>query len=208
MSADLAFQRLREVNPVPDPSSIRKGDLDAVRFLTSTQERSKDMKAIKPTEKERRQHARRRRGVVVALAVFATVILVGVGIWALPLGGSDGDVAADPESLLDDFIAAWEDQDVEGAVALFTADAEFDPEPGSPGVTGHEEMRALFAEAMPDFRFAEAYDLQRDGDLLTFNTRLMARDAADEECQRNELTVDSGKIGSWTVTVISFFPCP
>lgn len=207
MSVDLAFQRLREVNPVPDPSSIRKGDLDAVRFLTSTQERSKEMKAIKPTERGKRQYAPR-RGVVVALAVFATVILVGVGLWALPLGGGDGDAAADPAALLDAFITAWEDQDVEGAVALFTADAEFDPEPGSPGVTGHEEMRTLFEDAMPDFRFVEAYDLQQEGELVTFDTRLMARDGTDEECQRNELTVDSGKIGSWTVTVLSLFPCP
>ena len=213
MSVDSAFQRLRDANPVPEPAALRERRIDAAVFHAATQQRSREMQTEnEPITIEKRREPPRWKWMP-ALVTAVVLIVAGASFLLVRGGGSDvagGGPDVSPESLLDAFIEAWDDQDVERAVGLFTEDAEFDPGTGSgsPVAQGQEEMRVLFRSAMEDFRFVEAYDLQQDGDLVRFNTRLMARGGTEEECQRNQLVVDNGKIGSWVVTVLSTSPCP
>lgn len=102
--------------------------------------------------KARTGAARKIRGTPVGAALLAALI----SCTPAPEGGAEtaGQMAAaratEVETAMDDFVAAWEREDLDATVAFFTADAVlFDPVP--PGkFTGSEAIRALVSGAFEE----------------------------------------------------------
>ena len=97
---------LGQTGPDPPHTQVVR-HADAALVLTSTQERSREMKTTESTETGRPQPPPRRRGQLLALAAFATVIIVGIGLWALPLGGGP---EPGPVSSLEDIAGTYQRQ--------------------------------------------------------------------------------------------------
>ena len=78
MSVDIAFQRLRDANPVPEPAALRERRVEAAVFLTGTEQRSRDMEtADRPTAIKKKPLGWK---WIPALVTAAVVIIAGASL--------------------------------------------------------------------------------------------------------------------------------
>jgi hypothetical protein len=128
MNDDRVFQLLAEINPVPDPDG-----LDSPIALADTEEMRGAMATIERTEREQTHAARsegtsRKRGLAIASAAAAVVLIVGAGLWAFT-GSSDTELASTPAGLATTYLDARNNNDPEAALAVLSSNAAFDEVP-------------------------------------------------------------------------------
>lgn len=87
---------------------------------------------------------------LVTVAVIIVALLAGAcGESEIAIDSSRDFSAADMVALLEDLAAAWQAQDTEAAVALFTPDAIYMQPPASQLFQGEDELRAYFGALRP-----------------------------------------------------------
>ena len=123
MSADTAFQRLRDSNPVPEPALLRKQSHDSAILLAASRQMSTEMQTQEEINNQTKHGPRPRRlliGIgVAAAALVAAAVTVGV---ALALSTDD---SPPPANQVDNPAAAEAVAVVEAAYAVYNAgDAE------------------------------------------------------------------------------------
>ena len=116
-----------EANPIPDVDSLDLVEVGATRYLATLEQRSSGMTQLDTKQKDQEQKKTVRQRWLVAAVV---IILAGVAL--LLINQSDETPVADqpfgPDSALDvseSFVAAHNDGDFDGVMALFTEDATF-----------------------------------------------------------------------------------
>lgn len=118
---------------------------------------------------------------------------------------SIGTQGSDPEAVTRAFVDAWNSQDVERVLQLFTEDAVVTT-PSLPGVPdrfeGRDQLRGMVELYIPGFQ-ATLTGLERRGDRVGFTAtvradavRQMGLDALDED---NEVVVQGGKVRSFSI---------
>lgn len=121
-----AFDR---ANPVPDPTQLADSMVVASRFLTITEE-TRPMTTTK--EQDTRPPERRQRGYLVAAAVFAVIVIVGLGVAMLAADDQMAEPAAPetpvatPSEAANAFMVARNAGDYDTMVALLAPDAVID----------------------------------------------------------------------------------
>jgi hypothetical protein len=120
---DQIDQLVRQANPEPDPSMLNADDIPALLF---NEQGSMEMKAVKEIPSQEEPHPKR-RGVLVALAAAAVVVLVGAAMfWQLP-----GEEVAAPQDVSVAFAQARATYDVDGVIATLSEDAIVDLGPAA-----------------------------------------------------------------------------
>ena len=123
MVVDAAFQRLRDANPVPDPTSLRRLGDDAAFAPSPTTVRSTPMQTdIEPMAAVREPSAHRKVFAIVAAAVVA---LATVGA-TIALTRPDTVVADTPVATAHRFMQAASTFDGDAALAQRSSDAVVD----------------------------------------------------------------------------------
>jgi hypothetical protein len=149
MNDERVFHLLKEINPVADPdgldSPVALGDFETQGGAMATIERTE----FDQTDAAPSQGTSGRKGVMIAVAAAAAVLIVGIGAWAL-IQSDETKLAASPESIGEAMVAALDSHDAEAAVGLLAPDATVNI--FSAGTS--EEFRDLFGwfEAL-DWRF-------------------------------------------------------
>lgn len=132
MRGDFAFERLREANPVPEPIRLDEAVTDRAALLTAITERKNEMQTQENDRVATRPPAGPRRWLVAA--AVAVVVLAAVSIIAL-LVRPDNTVAttipspeteANPIPILDEWVDAMNQGDLEGALAVLSPEASCD----------------------------------------------------------------------------------
>ncbi|MCL1595711.1 MAG: signal peptidase I [Actinomycetia bacterium] len=79
---DLApiLMRVAAINPVPDENDLPASAIVGAALLTSIEERTRTMQTQQSQTKRPDERIKRRRGVVIAMATFAVVVVVGASI--------------------------------------------------------------------------------------------------------------------------------
>ena len=103
----------------------------------------------------------RLRAMTITVVVLAVAVL-GLGAWLIydTVTGSDTAVSGEIETLLDDYVAAWNDYDSEAFLALVTDDYTFD---GASGPTTAEQT----AVAISNNEFTDV-NVEEVGDPIMF----------------------------------------
>ena len=141
MSVDVAFQRLRDANPVPRPAALREARPDPSVFLLSTQQRSREMQTeVEPVKTVKPQKPLTRRWVP-ALAAFVVVIVAIAGVVMLTDSTPDVGFTPTPEEIARSFVEARDTKEIDRAMALFAPGAVVD----TGLIFSVEEHRDLFA---------------------------------------------------------------
>jgi hypothetical protein len=143
MSIDVAFQRFRDANPVPNPAALQPRPVDSDVFVASTQQRSMHMQSTK-TDHVDLEPPRRRPRIASALAIAAALVVVGFGVGMLTSNRTGDQAAAGLErrvALVAAQAAAYSDGDFDGWVSYYTPDASL----GNSGLTaGGPDIKILF----------------------------------------------------------------
>lgn len=128
MSIDVAFQRFRDANPVPNPAALQQRPVDSDVFVASTQQRSMHMQSTK-TDHVDLEPPRRRPRIGSALAIAAALVVVGFGVGMLTSDRTGNQAAAGLEqrvALVAAQAAAYSDGDFDGWVSYYTPDASLE----------------------------------------------------------------------------------
>lgn len=114
--SDIA-QLMRAANPVPDPATALTNDeLNALLLLTQTRSGNMDVKSPEtPGGQEKKEY----RGLLVAAATFAVIVVVA-GIGLMVANQSDEDTTVAPESVVMANYEAFNNGDYDGYLATFT----------------------------------------------------------------------------------------
>ncbi|MGI9584938.1 MAG: hypothetical protein ACR2N7_05050 [Acidimicrobiia bacterium] len=106
---------VRQANPEPDPLMLNADDIPALLF---TKQGSMEMKTVADMSPET-EKSPKGRGVIVAMAAAAVVLIVGAVMYWQPLGE---EVAA-PQDLAVEFAQARASHDVDAVMATLSPDA-------------------------------------------------------------------------------------
>lgn len=142
MSIDVAFQRFRDANPVPNPAALQPRPVDSDVFVASTQQRSMHMQSTK-TDHVDLEPPRRRPRIASALAIAAALVVVGFGVGMLTSNRTGDQAAAGLErrvALVAAQAAAYGDGHFDGWVSYYTPDASL----GNSGSAGGPDIKILF----------------------------------------------------------------
>ena len=143
MSIDVAFQRFRDANPVPNPAALQQRQVDSDVFVASTQQRSMHMQSTK-TDHVDLEPPRRRPRIGSALAIAAALVVVGFGVGMLTSDRTGNQAAAGLEqrvALVAAQAAAYSDGDFDGWVSYYTPDASL----GNGLTAGGPDIKILFS---------------------------------------------------------------
>lgn len=120
MSADAAFERLREVNPVPRPEMLRvDSDADTAELLSDLERRRRQMQTDLTTEPRTNKPRSRRAFVAAAVAVIA----LGVVAVVIRSTAPNGAVANGPDETAALFLETVNTYDAEASTAMLAPQA-------------------------------------------------------------------------------------
>jgi hypothetical protein len=199
-------EQFRMANPIPDPANPPLRASTAAAALLDLERRgTMDTKETRvPTGVATPR--RRRSPALVAAAAFAAVIMIGVvtvlvnsgGGETAPVGGS-----ADPATVIQDYINAYNAGDLDAVMALFTEESTITGHPFHPvGGTskGLVSIRALHESD----RFAAATvnpytisNVEVSGSTVTWDHVWTNRNGENWCAEGHQAVIEDGRIMSW-----------
>ena len=200
---DTALEAMRHANPVPDQAELADAMLRSSVFLTTTKETSMSIDTGQPTHETPPHKQSGTRGNLVVLVV-AVVAVVGVAVMLASGDGDDSSPASAPADVINDYVAAYNSNDIDAVMAVFTEDSVITGHPtGTGSASGLEEIRALH---VGDLRYERGYhiaNVETSGNTVTWDTVW----GDNYGCVGSHTTVTNGdKIVTWSWGTV--FSCP
>ena len=213
MTIDGAFAALVDANPIPDAETYAENRPAPGVFLTATRERDIAMTDTETrVEKNDRSRGgpRNSRNILVGIAAFVAVLVVGVAAWLISSLDEDGSspvvAAADnPADTIEAYAEANNSGDIEAVMVLFSeesiiVDFPHDPNPNNES-EGMDEIRALLLADMSSAAESNAYTISNvevTGSTVSWD-HLYVNNQDQGWCrQGNVAEVQDGKILHWT----------
>jgi hypothetical protein len=195
-------EQFRMANPIPDPASPPLRASTAAATLLDLEERgTMDTKETQvptavPTPRQRRSP------VLVAAAAFAAVIVIGVvAVLVNSGGGETAPVGAgdDSATVIEDYIDAYNANDIDAVMALFTEESTITGHPGGGG-KGLAQIRFLQETNRFDAATENPYTISNvevSGTTVTWD-HVWRNPYGEVWCaEGHQAVIEDGRIMSW-----------